>query len=1607
MRRLRKAITGLLVVAVWAAVLAVVPAGPAAASHFCEEPDDDCDAYWWDNVFGSVDLTGTQPDTVITATIVTGFPTAQWVWTETGWNTSGVSGVTVSVPGEILGGSGDGWTQDAIGGSSVRFTPQGEAGPPPPDRQNCGNPCGPPPGNRWDEGTTMSVTFRSSESGGQVRATFGGNLGYIGWSDTAIRHVDGRDPNRPPVADIVIVDPPGETTSASGEFTLRAGSVDPDGDTLSHEWDFGNDDTSSGTTVTARYETPGNYTVTLTSTDPDELHDEDSELLSVPAPTLSSVITVAEDSRSVAVGEEFDATVTLTAQPNGVGDINTITFAAGALEVPEFLEIVSDPPTFPTSLGPGDSHSQTFRLKALAPGEGTLRSRPTGIDAAGGPALVTPGEQPIRVRRIDLDVSLEIDTGEEDHEEDDGEEGDEAENEIEIEEKADGPQPKQVTVTVTVTNDNNEDVENVEIAKQLVTSLVDGTFLYVEPAEAQPFWPVDDEQPGPGAPLPDGLNDGFSLLGTVPANGNVAVEFVINVTDDGVYGLESQILYVVDDENETSTGATELTAVPDKLAYFNSRMPDGTPPQPVFQSGDSFTVFGDVENRSNTREISVTALVPTIEGESMGGGFFIKDTQEFPPPGSCAAPYRGLLEPGAKVPLHGQFTTLESEGTRAFFRYVPTFYEFDEENNPVEIGADELLIDNPRQQISLRDFVNVEPPPFDLLEAFAGFSAGAGQALIAFVWEPVQFAAWVAKGVLWELPQLAIVNGAYLAKWWLTIPVEEKAAYLADVVAQALQAIDDITIEEVWGSVEEATAALNTYVENMWTEYLQKWENGDWFEAFRVIGRVVGEVGLEIATSGALCLAHTDKAQNAVRIQDEIIQASRGVVRTQDELDAIRVGSKLTDDELSVFGIPDRMARALRALAGEGYLLTWRPRNPDSLRWLARGAIQKPQPLKIKTVSELDRYLGYDVVADGGSLVLKKPNPNVDEVLAGVPEELRELVRQRWQLRMNEWQQFTHPNALEKRKLPDGTPVTNPDGTFVFDEVLVDGDVTPNPYNYLAWNEAGEMPWPGIPTTPDGTPGSRIGIDVASNGIDHLNTQWTRNGFELDPVAGQSDTWVIKAADRDGNLQRITGDLDALDIRHGDGRPLSGDEVIELYERLADITGLDHGETVTWRLNGQTLHPSQVDILAFHGHPNGKSLVQFAPDGEARKVLLDRNLSVFSAEDPRKHYIFYRGGYLSASGALRTVRTNLDTFFPDALQRLLLLIVPASWLGDLIDRSDQEPGSGSCSWRYGGGSGAALMRYTGTNYEIYNDSAWQPLDVSGICVDDGLAPAAASGGDALRPAAHGGDHEIVVRPHTVLNEPLAAGATSASIFDLSKIEFALPEGSTWFEPGQVVAIDPGGPNEEFVTLTGVDPIRWERPLARDHLEGEWIAVIADPAEVLGTVEFFDVPNGRWFSDAVDWGAQERIVFGTSDGIFDPHLVANRAMLITMLWRAAGSPEVTDGVPFTDVDLDAYYGPALRWAYSVGIVKGTSPTTFSPDDRATRAHAITVLWRWFGSPSPTMDNPFGDVPAGRFFTAAAIWAAEVGASTGIGPGAFGPDLDADRATVITLIYRTRE
>ena len=116
---------------------------------------------------------------------------------------------------------------------------------------------------------------------------------------------------------------------------------------------------------------------------------------------------------------------------------------------------------------------------------------------------------------------------------------------------------------------------------------------------------------------------------------------------------------------------------------------------------------------------------------------------------------------------------------------------------------------------------------------------------------------------------------------------------------------------------------------------------------------------------------------------------------------------------------------------------------------------------------------------------------------------------------------------------------------------------------------------------------------------------------------------------------------------------------------------------------------------------------------------------------------------------------------------------------------------------------------------------------------------------------------------------------------------------------------------------------------------------ADPV----TISFTDVKDSDWFAEAV-YGAVESGLFnGTSDTTFSPRETMNRAMLVTVLYRQAGSPEASNRNKFVDVSKDAWYAKAVTWAYNNGVVNGTGEKTFSPDDAVTREQMATILKRY--------------------------------------------------------------
>lgn len=165
-------------------------------------------------------------------------------------------------------------------------------------------------------------------------------------------------------------------------------------------------------------------------------------------------------------------------------------------------------------------------------------------------------------------------------------------------------------------------------------------------------------------------------------------------------------------------------------------------------------------------------------------------------------------------------------------------------------------------------------------------------------------------------------------------------------------------------------------------------------------------------------------------------------------------------------------------------------------------------------------------------------------------------------------------------------------------------------------------------------------------------------------------------------------------------------------------------------------------------------------------------------------------------------------------------------------------------------------------------------------------------------------------------------------------------------------------------------------------------------------------TGYWAADSIDFMADNGLFTGTSTYGFSPNNPMTRAMLVTVLYRAAGQPSVS-GVtnPFTDIKRDYYYN-AVLWAYKNNIVTGTSANKFSPDANVTREQIASILYRYMGSPTATgsLVGYTDRTEISAYAATAMQWAIGKGYITGMTATTLAPTGNATRAQVAVMIHR---
>lgn len=176
--------------------------------------------------------------------------------------------------------------------------------------------------------------------------------------------------------------------------------------------------------------------------------------------------------------------------------------------------------------------------------------------------------------------------------------------------------------------------------------------------------------------------------------------------------------------------------------------------------------------------------------------------------------------------------------------------------------------------------------------------------------------------------------------------------------------------------------------------------------------------------------------------------------------------------------------------------------------------------------------------------------------------------------------------------------------------------------------------------------------------------------------------------------------------------------------------------------------------------------------------------------------------------------------------------------------------------------------------------------------------------------------------------------------------------------------------------------------------------------------FYDVSQSDWFYTPVGYAYEKGLFSGMDANHFSPGSPMNRAMLMSVLYRLAGSPSLSGGPEFADVAPGSWYAQAVRWGAGQGITSGTGNSRFSPDGQVTREQAVAMMYnyatRYLGmTPGAGADlSRYADVGSLSSWAGPAVsWAVEQGIISGVTNGStltLDPRRNATRAEMATML-----
>ncbi len=193
-------------------------------------------------------------------------------------------------------------------------------------------------------------------------------------------------------------------------------------------------------------------------------------------------------------------------------------------------------------------------------------------------------------------------------------------------------------------------------------------------------------------------------------------------------------------------------------------------------------------------------------------------------------------------------------------------------------------------------------------------------------------------------------------------------------------------------------------------------------------------------------------------------------------------------------------------------------------------------------------------------------------------------------------------------------------------------------------------------------------------------------------------------------------------------------------------------------------------------------------------------------------------------------------------------------------------------------------------------------------------------------------------------------------------------------------------------------------------DGDYADCLKD--EACPMAEYADLSLWAWYHDGVHWVLKNGIMNGVGHRRFQPDRPASRAMLVAMLHRMEGSPGEDGTLTFRDVPEGRWYAEAVRWAVRYGIVNGYSEETFGPGDELTREQLVTILRRYAAyrgkdvtvSAETDLDAWSDGQEVARWARESMQWAVENGILRGVEENRLGPETPASRAQIAAMLLR---